>query len=169
MRFKILAVAAAMAFAGAANAANWSVDPNRDNSLNLDIGTFSSVAALSNVTVTFDFFVSNSGTWNTPASFSLGLTPGGSISAVGAGSTSGANLLDDPDSAAGSFYHYTGTFSGLTAGAYGVKVFGNDGLKKIAVTNFAANVSAVPEPETYAMMLAGLGAVGFMARRRKAG
>jgi hypothetical protein len=28
--------------------------------------------------------------------------------------------------------------------------------------------SPVPEPETYAMLLAGLGLVGFMARRRKA-
>ncbi|MEG1324253.1 MAG: FxDxF family PEP-CTERM protein, partial [Janthinobacterium sp.] len=34
---------------------------------------------------------------------------------------------------------------------------------------FASPVAAVPEPETYAMMLAGLGLVGFMARRRKAG
>jgi hypothetical protein len=31
------------------------------------------------------------------------------------------------------------------------------------------NVLAVPEPETYAMMLGGLGLLGFMARRRKQG
>ena len=28
-------------------------------------------------------------------------------------------------------------------------------------------VGAVPEPETYAMLLAGLGMMGFVARRRK--
>jgi hypothetical protein len=32
---------------------------------------------------------------------------------------------------------------------------------------FSLNVTAVPEPETYALMLAGLGLLGFVARRRK--
>jgi hypothetical protein len=29
------------------------------------------------------------------------------------------------------------------------------------------NIAPVPEPETYAMLLAGLGLMGFVARRRK--
>ncbi|MBK7006138.1 MAG: FxDxF family PEP-CTERM protein [Burkholderiales bacterium] len=31
-----------------------------------------------------------------------------------------------------------------------------------------ASVTSVPEPETYAMLLAGLGVMGAIARRRKA-
>lgn len=49
-------------------------------------------------------------------------------------------------------YHIivTGLASGTQGGAYGV-----------------ALVSGVPEPETYAMMLGGLGLMGFVARRRQ--
>lgn len=43
-----------------------------------------------------------------------------------------------------------------------------NGYKGSASFNVTTAVSAVPEPTTYAMLLAGLGAVGFVARRRKA-
>jgi hypothetical protein len=39
-------------------------------------------------------------------------------------------------------------------------------LDNVSISN--TTVAAVPEPETYALMLAGLGAIGFAARRRKA-
>lgn len=46
----------------------------------------------------------------------------------------------------------------------------NDELNKSSLyvlADFTAPVAAIPEPETYAMMLAGLGLLGFAARRRK--
>ncbi|GAA5178438.1 hypothetical protein GCM10025771_17550 [Niveibacterium umoris] len=57
------------------------------------------------------------------------------------------------------------SFSGLTAGTYTFGYFGmGSGLS--AVTLSANAVPAVPEPASYAMLLAGLGMVAGMARRR---
>src|SRR6476660_1734347 len=41
------------------------------------------------------------------------------------------------------------------------------GPETISALHLLGGVAAVPEPETYAMMLAGLGLMGFIARRRK--
>ncbi len=51
----------------------------------------------------------------------------------------------------------------FTADVYGPKEGGGNGTFPVG-----SNVAPIPEPETYALMLAGLGVVGFMARRRKA-
>jgi hypothetical protein len=76
--------------------------------------------------------------------------------------------------------HYTfgmtlanaGGGAGGGGGEYGTQSFGSDSRGDI---NYAwavrsgdvAAVAAVPEPETYAMMMAGLGMLGVIARRRK--
>lgn len=54
----------------------------------------------------------------------------------------------------------------------GIKAFTFNGLTYLSVTNETSNttslysVTAVPEPETYAMLLVGLGLIGFSARRK---
>jgi hypothetical protein len=75
-------------------------------------------------------------------------------------------------------YAVLGTFNGAvftpatSAGGntYDLILGFNDGLRVDADYDdmvVGLKVTAVPEPETYALMLAGLGAVGFLARRRR--
>ena len=57
----------------------------------------------------------------------------------------------------------------LAAGNYYLQVSGNLVSDQAASFGGAVSLAApVPEPETYGMMLAGLGVLGFLARRRKA-
>ena len=59
-------------------------------------------------------------------------------------------------------------FDNLAPGNYFYEVSGtNYGMVVEQVTFSSTLISAVPEPETYAMLLAGLGLMRFMSRRRK--
>jgi hypothetical protein len=58
------------------------------------------------------------------------------------------------------------SFGGVTATAFAITAVGGDGY--YSVSEFQAMGQPVPEPETLALMLAGLGAVGAVVRRRRA-
>lgn len=59
------------------------------------------------------------------------------------------------------------SFGLLSAGSYMLKFWGSPAGTKGGYYNGTISVAAVPEPETYAMFLAGLGLIGGIARRRK--
>lgn len=88
-------------------------------------------------------------------------------SQVAWGSTS--TLHNTNGAVSGSFASIDNAF-GLNSGLYsltiGGTVVGNAGSGSYGGT---INVSPVPEPETWGLTLSGLAAVGFLARRRKAG
>jgi hypothetical protein len=64
------------------------------------------------------------------------------------------------------------TATGVTGGFLSFTTFNSDQVEADIVADVKqirlGAVGAVPEPETYALLLAGLGAMGFVARRRKA-
>ncbi len=59
------------------------------------------------------------------------------------------------------------SFYELSVSSNPVFTFTPGGLSNAALYGNNGTVSAVPEPEAYALMLAGLGVVGFMVARRK--
>lgn len=59
------------------------------------------------------------------------------------------------------------TYGASGAGNYFLAVGGIANGTQGGIYTGAISVTAVPEPETLAMMLAGLGALGFLARRRQ--
>ena len=83
-------------------------------------------------------------------------------------------IFDNLLSAASPFVSTPGILFAVNGLASHVNIYDNGGYisgthinGSFQLTSVNFNVAAVPEPETYALMLAGLGAVAFIARRRQ--
>lgn len=112
-----------------------------------------------------NFFFTGAGVFSDTFTFSLASekTVSGMTGWSGIG-TFGLVLLDSmgdtvaTDTSPGSFSFMLG------AGDYALNFVG---FSAAPGSFYGGNVSAVPEPETYALMLAGLGIIGFIGARRR--
>ena len=97
-------------------------------------------------------------------SFDLGGSHRGTAETVNVnfGSTAASYTLSSADP----FSTLSLNFTPGSNGSYGISYL-NVGGDNVGALLDNVSVSAVPEPETYAMLLAGLGLMGFIARRRK--
>ena len=77
----------------------------------------------------------------------------------------GNNCVGDPT---GTFCNWTAVGVGFSGTAMSIDFGGTADQTGFDNITFGSVTPGVPEPETYALMLAGLGIVGYMSRRRKA-
>jgi hypothetical protein len=151
MKLKFLVAAAAFAMVGGAHAAT-------DLGVITDTASFSGTAASETFTFTLTSDVVDAYAGVTAT---FGKKSGYDITSVFFGST---QIL--PSASTPTFDNYV-IFSGaLAAGNYSFTV---NGTPKSAGASFSGTieVTPVPEPESLALAVAGLGVAGFVARRRK--
>lgn len=133
---------------------SWSIDLNGVGP-GILLQTFDTVAGASYL-VTFDI----------GGNFYGGSTT--KIGSVTAGSSSLSLSFDDTLSTVSNMGWISKSFTFVATGSSTTLRFSSDmsGSAGLALDNVSVT-AAVPEPETYAMLIAGLGLLGFAARRRK--
>ena len=82
------------------------------------------------------------------------------------GGNTGSVLYTTAGGAVNNWQHYTGVFN-LTGGPVTLTFSAAQTSDSLGGSLDNVRVTAVPEPETYAMLLAGLGMMGFIANRRR--
>jgi hypothetical protein len=150
--------------------------------LNAGAGFFGDTFAANNMGATFsdkfNFNVTGTGTGGTGmnsleaiiSSISPSASTGLAITGLSLYNSTGTLVSSGTSLSTGAVDVWTINGSNLMAGNYYLQVSGNlVGTTSAAFGGALAMAAPVPEPETYGMMLAGLGVLGVLARRRKAG
>lgn len=151
--FRHSLAAAALITAGAASAGGVTVTGSFNEIFNLNVSAVDTIAVMVSGTQSqFD---------------SLGFT----ISSTTTGPITFDGVLKNGNWWVAAFNDRLNNAYSLSAGDYTLEVTGKtldpQGVGEFAITTRFATVTPVPEPESIAMLLAGLGVVGFAARRRK--
>ncbi len=158
MKLKTLVAAMAAFTALSSQAASWDWDSHGA----LEIGGNTVSGAIFD---TFEFSLgANSNV--TSAVLSFGNIVGGAYSLYSFGTDGLMGTTDDVGLGAWTFGPTTHTVS-LNAGSYYYSVLGGATASASYAIASSAVAAPVPEPETYALLGAGLGIIGFVASRRR--
>lgn len=165
---------------GAAGTLGPIVGGREDSSINTTAGvltaTFLGFEALDSDTFTFTLSsgtLSNKGALNASIS---GPVSAGALNFAFADLFQGTTIGNGQNLGDFTSYAVLGSFAGAVftpftlGGTYDLILGFNDGMRVDSDYDdivVGLKVAAIPEPETYALLLAGLGAIGFMHRRRR--
>jgi len=194
MQTKQLALAALVLCSGLANAASNVALGSTVTTGGATIGDSGgwccgSLAAAS--TVTDGIYLANGTQWNTGTVFWSGDTGSITMELAAAANVTHIDLQADNNDDYGVSYRDLGgtwhslvtvspnrswgldmggvDFAGVDATAFAITAVGGDGFYSVSEFQALGTTLAVPEPETYALMLLGLAGVGLVSRRRKQG
>ena len=173
MKLKIVAAAALLAVASVGSHATTTALGAATVGLPLPFGGFATPGPFSDI-FTFNLPTNNGSGYSVTNFVSLPVQFNTVLTTLSVVSNPDGILFNIDDALVGSSVVPGGNSIALVmaanpAGNYYLNLTGISNGHQGGIYNGAISVTAIPEPETYAMMLAGLGALGFLARRRNNG